>query len=792
MPKPNLRRVGFESLETRRLLTNDFGDAPQPYPTLSADNGAVHVANGPSLGLERDTETDGIPNSGADGDDNDGSLDDEDGVTIPVIQVGQTDASVIVDVRNAPGGARLDAWIDFNRDGSWGGAFEQIADNLSVAEGLNNVEFAVPSWTISADTFARFRLSTAGDLAATGAASDGEVEDYLVSIDPPRTTLPVFSQQQVISTGVDNPQTVFAADLDGDGDSDVLSVSKSDQKIAWYENVDGQGSFGPQRIIATGVEPAGTIFSADIDGDGDFDVLAALAEDDKIVWYENTDGDGNFGPQRVISSAVDSPRSVFAGDVDGDGDLDVLSASQFDDTIAWYENTDGQGNFGPQLIVSTAVIRPSAIFAGDIDRDGDLDVLSASRLDHKIAWYENTDGQGNFGPQSVISTATSLNSSISLYAVDVDSDNDLDVLAASADDDQITWFENTDGQGSFGSLQIISTDVDSPRSVVAADVDGDSDFDVVSVSYSDSKIAWYENTNGLGVFGPQQIIASSTNSPPAVFAADLDSDNDLDIVSASVPDGEIVWYENSEADFGDAPLQYPTRIVDNGAFHHLRGPSLGPNRDFELDGLASLSADGDDIDNFDDEDGVVFGTIERGQIGATVNVDVMNAPAGAKLDAWIDFDGDGTWSGSVEQIADTLAVTEGINVVQFSIPNSAVANTFARFRISTTGGLQPTGEALDGEVEDHPVTIDTSGVTANEFGDAPFPYPTQESENGARHRPIGPTLGSTRDAELDGFPSTGANGDDVFGANDEDGVVFAVNPSVGQLDATRMHRVARN
>ena len=351
-------------------------------------------------------ETDGLPSARADGDDNDSAPDDEDGVTIPVIQVGQTDASVIVDVRNAPGGARLDAWIDFNGDGSWSGAFEQIANNLSVVEGFNTVEFAVPSWSISADTSSRFRLSTIGDLAATGAASDGEVEDYLFSIDPHRTTLPVFYKQQAISTDVENPQAVFAADLNGDGDLDVLSVSQSDNKIAWYENVDGQGSFGAQRIIAAGVDPADTIFSADMDGDGDFDVLAALATDDKIVWYENTDGEGNFGPQRVISSAAISPRSVFAGDVDGDGDLDILSASQFDDKIAWYENTDGQGNFGPQQIISTAAIRPSAVFAGDIDRDGDLDVLSASRLDHKIAWYENTDGQGNFGPQRVISTAT--------------------------------------------------------------------------------------------------------------------------------------------------------------------------------------------------------------------------------------------------------------------------------------------------------------------------------------------------------------------------------------------------
>ena len=61
--------------------------------------------------------------------------------------------------------------------------------------------------------------------------------------------------------------------------------------------------------------------------DGNPDLLSASELDDTIAWYENTDGAGSFGSQQVISTAADSARSVFAADVDGDGDLDVLSAS---------------------------------------------------------------------------------------------------------------------------------------------------------------------------------------------------------------------------------------------------------------------------------------------------------------------------------------------------------------------------------------------------------------------------------------------------------------------------------
>ena len=83
------------------------------------------------------------------------------------------------------------------------------------------------------------------------------------------------------------------------------------------------------------------------------DVLSASHEDDKIAWYENTDGQGTFSTQKTITTQADSARSVYAADIDGDGDMDVLSASANDDKIAWYENTDGQGTFSTQKVIST-------------------------------------------------------------------------------------------------------------------------------------------------------------------------------------------------------------------------------------------------------------------------------------------------------------------------------------------------------------------------------------------------------------------------------------------------------
>ena len=181
--------------------------------------------------------------------------------------------------------------------------------------------------------------------------------------------------------------SVFATDVDGDGDIDVVSASVNDDKVAWYENTDGAGTFGPQQVISMLAAGAWSVFAMDVDGDGDADVLSASPFDDKVAWYENTDGAGTFGPQQIISTQGDAVKSVFATDVDGDGDTDVLAASGNDSEIAWYENLDGAGNFGSRHLISTQTLGAWSIFATDVNGDGASDVLAAAFAD-EAAWYE--------------------------------------------------------------------------------------------------------------------------------------------------------------------------------------------------------------------------------------------------------------------------------------------------------------------------------------------------------------------------------------------------------------------
>ncbi len=182
-------RTPFELTESS--VDRDFGDAPDSgYPTQLANNGARHVLSALFLGACVDAETDGQPTASANGDDlGVGSPqvgicavagDDEDGVVFTSGLV--PGATATVDVTASAAGL-LDAWVDFDRGGTWEPG-EQIFASRALVAGVNALSFVVPPGAAVGETFVRFRLSTAGDLGPSGFASDGEVEDHVVMIAP--------------------------------------------------------------------------------------------------------------------------------------------------------------------------------------------------------------------------------------------------------------------------------------------------------------------------------------------------------------------------------------------------------------------------------------------------------------------------------------------------------------------------------------------------------------------------------------------------------------------------------
>ncbi len=354
-----------------------------------------------------------------------------------------------------------------------------------------------------------------------------------------------FGPQRIITTEAHLPVRVVCGDINGDGFTDVALASRSQAtpyNLAWLANLNGNGNFGPINLIGTMSETY-RINLADLDNDGDLDVMGATVFLDIISWYENLDGLGNFGPRNIISNTADGAHDVVGADIDNDGDMDVVSASD-NSGLAWYENLDGQGNFSTQKIINNIISNSRSLVATDMDGDGDIDILGNARQPAQIFWMENMDGQGTFGTMHIILEMDFYANTV--FAADVDGDNDIDVFSATPFINEVAWFENMDGLGNFSSKNIITNSLSKPYAVFTEDLDNDGDNDVLATSVDalGSEVVWFENLDGFGSFGTKNIISNEVDFARDVYAADLDNDGDMDVLSASQNDDKIAWYEN--------------------------------------------------------------------------------------------------------------------------------------------------------------------------------------------------------------------------------------------------------
>ncbi|MCP4276541.1 MAG: VCBS repeat-containing protein, partial [Gammaproteobacteria bacterium] len=483
-----------------------------------------------------------------------------------------------------------------------------------------------------------------------------------------------------------------------------FSASYADDEIAWYEN-DGSENFTAHVIdSSTTADGATSVHVADVDGDGDLDVLSSSLLSGDIVWYEN-DGSENFTTHNIALSNY--PMDVTTADVDNDGDLDLLSVDYYSGDITWHEN-DGSENFTSHTIdtLSTASEIAGSVHVADVDDDGDLDVLATIYGDDKINWYEN-DGSENFTSHTITSSA---DGAYSVTTADVDGDGDLDVLSASELDDKIAWYEN-DGSENF-TARTITTGADGARSVAAVDMDGDGNLDVVSASFNDDKIAWYKNTPTTTLDGTP----SFTEGGSAVV---LDAD-------VEIRDAELDALNSGSGNYSGATVT----LVRNG----------GANSDDVYSETGTLSA-------LTQSGNLVVG-------GTTIGAVTTNSGGTLVL----TFDSNAT----------TALVNSALQQIAYSNSSddpSASAQIDWSFDDGNTGGSQGTGGALQATgsttvsitaVNDAPTaannTVTTNEDTTYTFTAADFNYSDPESDTMASVKIT--TLETVGSLQLSGFDVT--------------------------------------
>jgi len=451
-----------------------------------------------------------------------------------------------------------------------------------------------------------------------------------------------FSAGHTIDGAFDFAVSVHAADMDGDGDVDVLGAALLDDDIAWWENLNGAGTSWTAHTIDGSFEGAVSVYAADMDGDGDLDALGAAYVADDITWWENLTGAGTSWTTHTIDGFFDGAVSVDAADVDGDGDLDVLGTAEFDDDIAWWENLNGAGTSWTAHTIDGSFDGAFSVDAADMDGDGDLDVLGAAADADDITWWENLNGAGTSWTAHTLDGF--FDGAVSVDAADVDGDGDLDVLGAAQLANDITWWENLNGAGTSWTAHMIDGSFDGAFSVDAADMDGDGDLDVLGTGVAED-IRWWENLNGAGISWTAHTIDGSFDGARSVDAADVDGDGDLDVLGAASFADDIVWFENKTI---HRNAIFPAEHTIDGAFDGAYSVDVGDvDGDGDLDVLgAALGAD--DITWWEnltgagtswtehtiggDFDGAV--SVHTGDVDGDGDLDVLGAAARADDITW--------------------------------------------------------------------------------------------------------------------------------------------------------------
>jgi hypothetical protein len=250
----------------------------------------------------------------------------------------------------------------------------------------------------------------------------------------------VFTLELAVPIGGGQPQFMAGGDVDADGDVDLVTANRNTNDLTVLHN-NGLGVFTSGGLLAVGLDPRGITLN-DLNGDCDLDIAVA-AHDSRRVDVLMGNGIGGFGAvQSYLMPASEKPSGMFSADLDADGDIDLITTLTISNAGQVVVLKNGGGAFSSTAYASNG-LNPSSILSADLDGDGDKDIAAVDEDSDVVSVLPNL-GAATFGAAGTFAVGVN---PTAIVGTDLDGNGSIDLVVSNRDSSNVSVLANTSNGG---------------------------------------------------------------------------------------------------------------------------------------------------------------------------------------------------------------------------------------------------------------------------------------------------------------------------------------------------------